>query len=114
MLFSINKRRYYRLAHRVVAELFIPNPHNLPEVNHKDGNKLNNNVSNLEWCTTRQNQIHCRDFLKNKNHKITYDIAQKIRMDKEETGMSHRDLSKKYGISKTHIGYILSGKRWTM
>lgn len=44
-----------RRLHRMVAETFIPNPDNLPEVNHKDENKLNNNVENLEWCTTLYN-----------------------------------------------------------
>jgi len=44
--------------HRAIAEAFISNPLNLPEVNHKDGNKLNNEISNLEWCTSRENQLH--------------------------------------------------------
>ena len=58
ILLSENGKTRNYLAHRLIAQTFIPNPDNLPFVNHKDGNKLNNAVSNLEWCTRSENAIH--------------------------------------------------------
>lgn len=53
-LWKDGKRSVY-LAHRLVAKYFIPNPNNLPQINHKDENIQNNNINNLEWCTSKYN-----------------------------------------------------------
>lgn len=59
-----NGQRSEPLVHRIIAVVFLPNPFNLPQINHRDGNKANNAVSNLEWCTGSDNQLHSRRILK--------------------------------------------------
>lgn len=53
---SGKKKQFY--LHRLIAIHFMENPDNLPQINHKDGNKLNNSLDNLEWCTVQENTIH--------------------------------------------------------
>jgi hypothetical protein len=58
ILVDKSNKRKQNYVHRLVALAFIPNPENKPSVNHKDGNKLNNNVDNLEWMTQKENVKH--------------------------------------------------------
>lgn len=58
VLVSDDKVKTHKNIHRLVAETFISNPFNKPCVNHKDGNKLNNHMDNLEWVTRSENDIH--------------------------------------------------------
>ena len=67
-----NKKQKHAYVHRLVAQAFIPNPNNLPQVNHKDFNKKNNKVENLEWVTDEDNKSHfvnSRRFNEAKNKK---------------------------------------------
>lgn len=74
MVITVGKTKHRRTysVHRLVAEAFIPNPNNLPEVNHIDCNRKNNNVSNLEWCTHQYNVQYAID---NGNHICTRDLT---------------------------------------
>ena len=61
--FIVNRKRKSFAIHTLVAKQFIPNPNGLPQVNHKDGNKENNCVENLEWCTAKYNTKHSYEVL---------------------------------------------------
>lgn len=75
------KKRLY--AHRLVAIAYIPNIENKPEVNHKDGNKLNNNVDNLEWMTASENQLYNTEI----NNKST--LKEVYQFDKDKNLVAH-------------------------
>ena len=69
--FCVNGKRTVKYIHRLVAEAFLPNPQNYKEINHKDYNKENNFVENLEWCSRRQNIEHSliNMYIPRKKHK---------------------------------------------
>jgi hypothetical protein len=79
-----SKRNRYFFIHRLVALTFIPNPDNLPQVNHKDENKLNNNINNLEWCDNKYNANYgtsiTRRLEKVIGRKTTEETKEKIKL----------------------------------
>ena len=103
-------------VHRLVAETFINNPHEYPQINHRDGNKLNNSVDNLEWCTQLINNRHAINTQLRKTKKIKMlDLNNNLikvfnnRMEIEKyfNRKISRDLITKCcnGVRKTAYGY---------
>lgn len=101
-------------VHRLVAEKYVPNPENKPQVNHKDGNKLNNNADNLEWVTNSENRKHA---VKNGLHphgecpyaKLNWKAVEFIRNHRE---MKQSELAELFSVSRATIRDVWNYKSW--
>ena len=131
--YAIDGRGYFRTnlakggvnrtvkVHRVVAEAFIPNPMNFPQVNHKDGNKENNKVDNLEWCSASYNQRHAfslglkrADGEFNAGHKLTLEQVKYIRAHyiPRDPEFGTVALGKRFGVHRKTITRIVNCQYW--
>ena len=113
-----NNKQEARNPHRLVALAFIPNPNNLPQVNHIDGDKLNNHVSNLEWISNSDNMRHayklglkCSKGENNSNCKITDIQVTQIKLI-YNTGKSSKYISEELNVKLHIVRQIISGKSW--
>lgn len=107
-------------VHRLVAESFIPNPNNLPEVNHKDGNKRNNHVDNLEWCTHKENMNHAwsggliKNVIMGSAHRDARFTPLQIGIVREALahGYSGFSIARYFKVNRSSIYRIKNGEHW--
>lgn len=114
----INKS-YFLYPHRVVALHFLEQTDSKKQVNHKDCNKLNNHIDNLEWCTQRENMQHasanglcfsnCGEM--NGRHKLSNENIKEI-ISLKKLGYTNQSLGEKFGVSNSRISDIWNGKAW--
>jgi hypothetical protein len=110
-----NGKKFNKSVHRLIAEAFIPNPEGLPEVNHKDFDKSNNAVSNLEWCTRAENQEHadCKVRRGEAHHKAKLtknDVTAMKQMRRE--GATHKAIGQAFGVSRETARDACNGRYW--
>lgn len=122
LMVRLSSPRAIERVHRLVAECFIPNPHQKPCVNHLNNNPADNHVENLEWCTQRENIAHAdaqgrmqRNFWTGKrspNAKLTDKQVSEIKLEYRTGKVSWRMLADKFTMSKRAIGRILRGENY--
>ena len=106
-----SEKRYFRL-HRLVAEAFILNVENKPEVNHKDKNKLNNTSANLEWVTTAENIRH--SFLLGRNVHVKAVLQYTKNMELVAEFASQKEASEKACVKQSNISSCCNGRLKTV
>lgn len=106
-----NGKGHLKTVHLLYAKAFLPNPLKLTQINHIDGNKLNFNLSNLEWCTARENNLHARNTgLHNSNgdKKVNQYDENNVFM---KTFKSISEASRITGINRSCINAVVKGNR---
>lgn len=114
-----NKQKTFFL-HRLIAQAFIPNPENKPCVNHKNSNRLDNSIQNLEWCTISENNSHAHtsghqsEYYGEKHHrsKINQSIADEIRCKYQKGKYTLKNISADYNLSVGAVYALLKNKTW--
>lgn len=118
-----NGKGYYRVSiggklqfvHRLVATKYVPNPNNLPQVNHKDGNKHNNCADNLEWVTNQQNRDHAiKEGLHTIGENCSWSKLTQEQVDfiRKHTEFTSPELSKIFNVAASTIRAIRQGRSW--
>jgi len=103
--------------HRLVALAFVPKVDGKPDINHKDGNKLNNYWWNLEWCNDSENQTHARRLHlqggeRSNTAKLTVRNVRTIRALYEKGNHTMKELGRKFGVNEQTISKIINRKTW--